>query len=340
MGQGRRKGPPRRQLLGGSAGTRKLQTAPNPRSGTARLLLAASRTGPPSSGRPPTNKEPLVALRRDPLNYKPPDPILLLPHTENLRRAEASAAGSASWVTPRKSLRTRLRMCRQRGGGLKAGLSPAPLCAPTWVTLTSDSPLLCLSFPAGAQGAHLSSQVREPGSPTRSPRCCGHARGSGEGLGQGLRVRRLATSDPSGRCPRRSLRPRPCPGPLPAPEGLPRRPRPAPPLPPLRAHRRPGSKAVNRSSGAGSRPRRRGRPSPQSAPCPGRVVARRARSARGPRPRLRTLGQRPPPPPAGRRSPRAGRAANQRAPSRPPEDSARLALGASNSPAATARAHL
>lgn len=110
--------------------------------------------------------------------------------------------------------------------------------------------------------------------------------------GQRLGVTRTATSGPSGRCPRLRLRPCLCPGPA---RPL-RRPHPAPPLPLPLAYCRPGSKAATLSSGAGSRPRRRGRPWPQPAPRRGQVVARRAGSTRGLWPRLRTLGQLPPPP--------------------------------------------
>lgn len=167
--------------------------------------------------------------------------------------------------------------------------------------------------------------------------------GSVPGRGQRLGVKRLATSDPSGRCPRRSLRSCPCrgPGPAPAPARPPQGPRPAPPLPPPPARRRPGSRAVNPSSDAGSRPRRRGRPWPQPAPCPGRVVARRARrtpKARGPASRPSANRRHRPLPDAVVRA--LARAANQRAPSRPPRNCGLVALGAPNWPAAGARAHL
>lgn len=231
-------------------------------SGSPSLPRAARPAGPPSSARRPSAKAPLTALRRDPPGYKPPAP----PTPAPCRQGEPGSRATLGKAT-----------CGGVGA-LEAGLLAAPLCTRPRVTLARDS---CASAPPPRDPrgtpapAKSGSQARALGARAAAvtPRALRRVPGRGPRVGVG----RLATSDPSGRYPRRSLRSRPCRGPGPTRARLPRGPRPAP-LPPPRARRRPGWRAVSPSSGAGSRPRRRGRPWPQPAPGPSRVVARRARS--------------------------------------------------------------
>lgn len=277
--------------------------------------LARPLPGPGQSHSPPahpplgtssTHKALLRAQQGSPSSH-PPGPIPLLPGRGHYVGMEGARPGKEPQGPPTDVQRE--GVWKQGGGRSPSALPHGRLCtlksppkfprgSPRGTPFQATSGRQALGF--GARAA--ADTTGEPGRVARDP-----------GQGSKVRVRGTTTSDPSGRCSHRRVRPCPCPASV----RPPRRLRPAPPLLRPRTRCRSGWRAATPSSGAGSRPRRCGHPWPLPAPCRGRVVARRAHSARGLRPRLRTLGQQPPPPPAGPRSARApARASNQCAPAR------------------------